>query len=263
MSRNFNDTTSDTINMGNVYSLDVDLAWSLFNTVKFDSFSGSDQRMVVSKFGTANKRQFHCEADTSSRITVATNNIIRHTGAALSTDTWYLVVVTNDGLNTTGSLRLYTIELVAGTVIDDLQFSTLASNASELDADIIYGGRGPSGNELDGDIGYGTLLEGAVTLADAQAYRVNANKTAARLHAGFGGTSAYHMRVIGQSPEQDLLGNGNTGTIAGTTVTDMPPVKTGYGGAQRLQFPGSGAPPAGASLLLMNRSIANYGGMRQ
>jgi hypothetical protein len=160
-------------------------------------------------------------------------------------------MLSNDG---SAGLTVYVVEVSDGTVLENGLTGT-GTDAAVQTANVILAGRDGGGNNLDGDMAHAFTINGELTLAEIQQYRLSPAKTLADWNRKHGST--FYLPLIGLSPEPDWSGSGNNGTVNGTTVSDMPPTKTGYGG-NVLVFPPAAA--TGANTLTANSGSYSYTG---
>ena len=244
MSRFFSDTSGEGVDLGNVYSFDINAAWSTGMIHRLTDLASGDQRILISKYAGFGERQLLVEVSTADQMTAYMANALKITGSTLSAATWYLTVLTNSGTGGAGTLTLHTMEL-DGTVIDsavtgDPQDETAQTNT------VYLGRRSSAGNEYDGDQAHAFLIEGELTVNQINAFRVNPPKAFATWMGSIGGTSSFYLPLFGLTdPEPDWSGNGHTGAVTAVVRSDMPPVR--MGGGNVLRFPV--AAPAGGSVV--------------
>lgn len=222
MSRNFNNSAGDRVDLGDVAGLDFDRTamWTCVCFCRFEDLTG-DERGLITKWdlGDSASRQFMLQTKKTAAhvfVVFTGGSTALNGGATITTDTWYLVGCANDG---SGTLTLFSFTM-DGTVLDDAVSGTSEANTSINAADIELGGRMGGGDNHDGDIAHAAYFTRQWVLQDFKDYLRSPARKAARESANPG----FYLPLIGASPEPDWSGNKNNGTVAGTTITNNPPV---------------------------------------
>lgn len=217
MGRLFTDTAGDFISMGSDLLFDSDDVWTVAAFVRFSVLGDGDQKAIISKYNGSGNRQFLLEASNpGGDLTVYFKNTLAITGQTLSTDTWYLIGVTNNGAKV---CKLFTL-LPDGSVLDNGVSGTSDDDIVQT-ADVRIGGRELGGNEMEGDIAHVIYLTKQWVLADFKNYLANPMVQAARSLPD----TYFYLPFIGSSPEVDWSGNGRSGAVNGTpSVGPNPPV---------------------------------------
>ena len=228
MARNFNNSDTDRVDLGNIFAYDRDVAWTAVCFCRFEDLTG-DERGLITKWdaeGANLGRQFQLQTKkTAAHVfqILSGGGTFIPGGATITTDTWYLAGVTCDGSQT---LRLFSLGM-DGTVLDNAVSGTAAADATTNASEVELGGREDSGDNHDGDIAHAATFSTQWVLQDFKDYLRAPARTAAR----FAGSPVFYLPLIGVSPEPDFSPNTNTGTVTGTTVSNGPPIGPlfGYG----------------------------------
>lgn len=243
MARNFNNTSSDRLVLGDIFAFDKDVAWSVAAFCRFEELT-VDERAIVSKMnsvsGTLEQFELLATKESPPTFRVYSGSFVTViTGATtVTTGTWYLVGVVSTGGGTTDDLELFALTM-DGTVIEDSVKGTPEATASSNTADVEIGCRADGGDTMDGDLAHVVCVSTQWGLQDFKDYL----RAPARKVAREAANAVFYHPIIGDSPEPDFSANTNTGTVTGTTVSNGPPIGPlfGYAGYHGLTV--SGAPP--------------------
>ena len=231
MARNFNNSDSDRVNLGNVFSFDKDVPWTVVCFARYENLT-VDERAVISKLEPGDSTNWQFEILTKNtaphKLVVYGSNfdIIITGGTTIAVDTWYLVGLVSTGGGTTDDYELFALGM-DGTVLENSVKGTPDPDSSNNAADVVIGGRMTSGDNHDGDVAHAACFDEQWVLQDFKDYLHSPARTAAR-HAA---NTIFYLPLIGVSPEPDFSPNTNTGTVAGTTISNGPPIGPlfGYG----------------------------------
>ena len=257
MSRNWDGSAStNNLSISDITSarFDVTTDWACGAFFRIENFA-TDDRVIVAKWaGGSSQRAFMIRTNTSGQMEVYMRNAIRITGSALSTDTWYLVVITNDssagGVN---NLILYTVDMDESFADDGVTGSN-ASNASNLTVDITIAARDLN-DPMDGDIAYAFYSNHLYTRDNVRSHLRNPHMMA----NAASGNLEFLIPIIGASPEPDWGGDGNNFTVNGSsTVSDMPPVSPPFADILLAEAAAQAIPPTASWFQDIKYPMSNY-----
>lgn len=227
MARNFPGSTGNYLDFGNLATANFAAAsaWSWLGFFRYETVT--DERTTIGKWGQqGNSRQALFRINTSNQTEVWTGGTNIITGAALSTNTWYLQAVRHASSSTT---LLDTIE-IDGTLVDNAVSGAAFTDAGNTSISVRIGEAtgGGSQDPFDGDIAYGIYVNGQVTQQEALFYLRNPALAAVYFRAKYG--TAFFVPILGQSTEPDWGGASVSVTVGGTvTPGDNPPVPISFG----------------------------------
>jgi len=235
MGRNFvGNSGTDKISLGDITTCRFLYTenWTMLCFFRTENTSQDDSALVCKAEGDSSTRQVLFRIDQGS----APQNLEAYAGNGSGWDgphiggnnvelnTWYLGALANDG---SGNYTIFLLEM-DGTVLDNTQAATASANASDLTAEITFGrtGTGDNSDEMNGDIAFSAAFGREFTLQDVKDYLYNPAKVVAR----YSSDCHYFFPLGLASPEPDLSGNGETGTLTSTpSVGANPPVAPWYG----------------------------------
>jgi len=252
MGLNFTDGTHERVNLGDITAarfLDLS-AWTFFCFARFVSFT--DERTVIAKDNSSGTKQFHLKSETNGSLEVQFNATGFGTSASdISTDTWYLCAVTNDGTGSATAITIYLIDMTGAVVASAT--GDHGADASTLTADLKYGSRRTTSDEMDGDLANGCYIESELTQAQLQEAALFPYRVALRHGALF------FNPLDELTTSVDWTGNGHTGSHENSpALADNPPVGSMVGFDLGAQGTVLGAAVAGGRIM---GSIAGGGGL--
>jgi hypothetical protein len=224
MSRNFSGS-SQYITLGDLSSARF-LQMSTWTFLCFFRYESSgDENCFISKYVdspvTAKHAFFRTKKETAPvhiEIYILDSKVLTTT-ATYSTDTWYFFAITNDGTGGTNGVSVYVYSMDGQVVTNEN--ADHAGDPSDLTAALIIAARGPNRDHADGDLAYLAYFTEEFTQAEVKGYFRNPYQVTAQKRSN----CVFFLPLNGSSPEVDLSGNGNTGTITGSpTLSAMPPV---------------------------------------
>lgn len=228
MSRNFTGVTGDYLNLGDVTGARFiqAAAWSYLIFFRVEDLSTF--RMISSKRDDANTsttRQLRFNVDNGTApqdVQVRDVAFALNSGNVVELDTWYLTAITCRGDSSANDVNLYVVSM-DGTTVLDVTTDTHVSDAADLTGSILIGKNfvDSGNNAFDGDLAFAAYIDAELSQNDILGYLRNPFKTVARFQSS---GVQFFLPIIGASPEVDWSGNKNTGTVSGTTISDMPPV---------------------------------------
>lgn len=182
---------------------------------KSDEFSGTGWLFLLTKSSQSPASALRYieiySGDNRNRISAA---------SAVADDTWTFVAATIGTGETATNVHLYT---ATTGVITEVSYDTTTNATGTYTSD--------AGDSLSigNDAGEVQGFEGR--LAEVRIYtRILAIGEMESVRRGKHlGSSVLHMPILGRSAEPDYSGNGNNGTLTGTTVADHPPVGPTFG----------------------------------
>ncbi len=228
MGRNFPADPTAYIDLGDITSarFPQGSTWSFLTFARFEELV-ADDRSVISKsgdIGGTDRNQINVRIDKDDdQSEIFRNGTTRiHDGSfTYLVDTWYLIVVTNDGTGGAGGGAIWSYTL-DGTIREDATF-TMNADETTLTDPIQIGVVDSGFDEMDGDIAHSCYVETQITKAESRSFMLNPYQQVLAWRAE-GLTVEWYLPLIGESPEPDLSGSGNRGTINGSpSVGANPP----------------------------------------
>ncbi len=230
MGRNFADTSSDKIDLGDITTarFQAGSTWTVlafFRSVQ----TTNDQQVLVAKWGNQNLRQiaFRLRGQAQPEpLQVIFNDATAITSSTdLTVGIWHLGALSCDGGGASGTLTLHSFEM-DGTVKDDGITGSITGDQSNLTAPVTIGLRDVANDQMDGDIAYVAYINSELTKPQLLEYLRDPAGVVAQFQATSG--VEFFLPLGLGSPEPDWSGNGNSGTVSGTTIGDSPPVRSPY-----------------------------------
>jgi hypothetical protein len=238
MSRNFNGTNTDNLNLGDIATarFDKDAAWTYLCFARVEDLSG-DERCLISKWEThAVDRQIEIffTKDATPIAKVAMVSLDKITGSVeIPVDTWLLVAVSNAGTAGANSMKLYIIKMDL-TMIENATAGT-PDDAGDQTHAIEIGCKGTAGGDyFDGDMAHSCYVDGELSLQEIKSYLRTPGRMAGLWKGQYG--VQWYLPILGSSPEPDWGGADISVTVNGTTASDMPPAAPSYAVDPNLTF---------------------------
>lgn len=228
MARNFPGTTGIDVDLGDVTNARFTAGsdWTFLAIFRIEDLASD--RTIVSKWTTASTtRQVRIYVDKLGPVELRFNDTtILTTTGTVSTNTWYAIGVSHNSSG--GTITVYVYDM-AGTAIVNGETATHSTDASDLTEPIRIGRHGASSQDpFDGDICLPSYVDGIMTAAEIQNYSRAGIKAVMYLRNKYG--LQFSLPFRGSSPERDISGNSNDGTINGaSTIGDGPPIGIWYG----------------------------------
>ena len=202
---------------------------------------GHDDQCLISKIASAGTTQllWRIDQNNPNAEVYFANLSINITGSAdISTDTWYLAALTNDGTGGANGARCLILNMDGTSLSDDT--GDHEGNNADLTSPVTIGRTAANSDEMDGDMAWAIYVDAELTTEEITAYLYDPVGEGLRLKAEYG--LQFWLPLFGSgSTEIDWSGNGNDGTVTGTTTTGEDPPQ------QVVIFPYMGhAPQAGA-----------------
>jgi len=213
MSRDFESSSNDYIEVGDVAALDItgdEVSVSVW--VRLESVNG--EKKVVAKWADAGGRfQYLLSITAAENVQFVINS--GGNGVAVGTttlviDVWYHFAGIYDG----SDVRIY----LDGVEEDS---TSKSGNIPNTTAPFRIGaGSGGAGTEqpFDGEIAHCAVWDTPLSAGEVASLAVGISPL--RIQRG---SLQFYAPLNGQSPEADIIG-GNTGTLTGTTVSEEPPI---------------------------------------
>lgn len=220
MSRRFNSTSADIISLAD--NADIKFLstsqWTVLSFFRVEE-TASDNRTIISKYGGVNNQQFLLRVDRGTapqEIEVWHNGAVRISGVDLvELNTWYLVSASCNG---SATLR-YNLYGIDGTQLGTATAAT-TGNQSQNTAPVQIGIWDSANDPMFGRIAYTCYIDGVqLTTQEISRYLRRPYIVA----TSKGTSTKFFLPLLGRSPEPDFSGRANNFTVAGTTITDMPP----------------------------------------
>lgn len=228
--------------------------------VIFKIATATANKILISKWATS-ARQFALKIIATSNVVQMVQNLnTRQSTAGLSLDTWYCIGVTCDGAGDgTATVSFYTIDLSDLSFIDDGLNITTGGNQVDQTAPIEIGRMNLGAQEpYDGPIAYVIYVRDNKGRDGVYEFALNPEETALKWNLETGGVRdvQFFMPLGLGSPEPDIGGAGNNGTVSGgLAIGDNPPVGI-LSADPELAFAGAGAP---AGKLLYHPGMTGIG----
>jgi hypothetical protein len=224
MARDF-DGVDDEVDCGNDSSLNPSSGLAM--SVWLKTSDGTSNAGIIEKWQSSGYMLFFTSTTGTLRFQIGGGTL---TGSTVVNDgNLHHILATTNG--TTGRIYIDGTEDVNGS---------LALTSSTTTEVLSIGGQLPTTNFLDAMIAEVCLWDDNLTADEASALANGVNPIRIKRNSIMGYWPIYGIA----SPEPDLSGNGNNGTVTGTTAADHPPVGR-YAPAPRYGFPFvSSGPPA-------------------
>lgn len=236
MSRHFVGNTADRVNLGDITAARFlrTTAWSVMCLFRTSDVTTDDQSPIGKwNSGTSTKRMFFMRVDkgtnpqnmeiyTKDALTVTGGNVIQNDSR------WFLCCVTCKGDSSASDVTLHTYDFSSGTWVDDALTGTHKGNNSNLTEPIsIATTKNSPSDPMKGDIAHAIYVDAELTRRELTSYLFDPVGMAAMFKAKYG--VQFYLPLVGESPEPDWSGNGNSGTVEGTDRgrEDDPPITIG------------------------------------
>ena len=213
MSRDFEASSNDFIEVGDVPALDItgdEITVSVW--VRRES-TGAEQKVVAKWADAGGQFQYLLTINASGVPLFVVNTSGNATATAttsLTVGVWFHLVATYDG----SDVRIYVNGVEEDSTPD-------TGNMADTTAPFRIGaGSGGAGTEdpYDGEIGHCAVWDVGISAGEIASLATGISPLKIRR-----GSLVYYAPLNGQSPEADVIA-GNTGTVNGTTVTEEPPI---------------------------------------
>ncbi len=228
MSRNFvRSAATDYINLGDVAAARyaVSSTWSQFVFFRQASSDSSSESIIIAKQTQPTDATLRIRINNGTapqEVEIYMDNSEQITGPdVIALNTWYMIALTNDGTGDAGGLKLY-LATMDGVFETDYNPATgTALEDVSATADVRIGQIESSGADWwDGDIAHVSYFNTEFSSAKILQYLFHPKRVAVAEGAG----CIYYLPLGYGSPEQDLSGNQNNGTVNGTpSISAMPP----------------------------------------
>jgi len=186
--------------------------------------TGQSDALLSKWGGSGTRRQFVLRLHTDSIVRIVFNNngTIITTGSAVSNDTWYLAVASND----TGNNAAVAVWNMDGT-LHSSGSGTHPGDVSTLSADLTVGTADNNGFDPTLTVAHVAYIDEELSANEILAYLRNPSRFVASR------STQFYLPLRGDaSPEPDFSGNANNGTISGTVIkADNPPTAMWIGSA--------------------------------
>lgn len=221
MAQLFNNDLLDYLSRADITSarFEIDVTWSLCIFIRVENLV-TDERVFFSKWddGDANGRQVRLRTNTSGAIEVGTDaNTATLAFGTVAINTWYLVVLSNDGGGGATGLSGFQYSM-DGTEVDS--GSNQHDGTSPTQTFQLEIGRRPLSDPFDGDIAYCAYFNTELTAAERLAYLRNPYQIA--FAKGSTGCEFFLPMYGDDSPEPELV-HGRNFTVNGTQVKGTNP----------------------------------------
>jgi hypothetical protein len=218
MARNWT-ADSTVVDLGNIASAQFKQNddWSV---LAFLYLTGDFTRPVLTKYGAGDTDQFLMRwSGTPQKLQVIVNGTFVPLGSGITQNKWYLGAVIQKG--STNNVRAYTVD-TSGAFLDDNLNANRGVDSSDLTEPIRIG-KQDTATAWRGRLAFVSYFSREFSRDDVLGYLNNPWKV---LSSYASTCEFFHPlgRVDGGGQEVDFSGNGNVGTVTGTTVVDNPPV---------------------------------------
>ncbi len=204
-------------------------AWTALVFFRMASLDASNEGTIFSKSNnSSSQRQFWIDINNGTppqEFEVYINNlkVIDNNVNIIDVDIWYMVALANDGTGGAGGLKLYMATMDGSFDADhNPTTGTHGGDSGTLTSPIWAGARNQAAADYwDGDLAHFAYFGSELSSAKILQYLRHPTRVA----VAEGSNCIFYLPLMGGSPEQDLSGNQNNGTVNGTpTVSAMPPV---------------------------------------
>jgi len=152
---------------------------------------------------------------------------------AITNATWYLIVITNDGLNQPASATIEVLDMDGISITSDT--GAHGGNGTDPTSPHIIGKNGATGSlPLEGDVAHVAYVDKVVTAQERQDYLANPWQAVVDLESG-GNTVYFYLPLRQSGLAEDFSQSGNDGVITGTTASADPPTAFSIAGLRRLR----------------------------